>query len=59
MDRETLTKITEPFFTTKTTGTGLGVTISSEIIHLHKGSIHYSSKEGIGTSVEIILPLSN
>lgn len=58
MNKETLHKIKEPFFTTKATGTGLGVTISSEIIRSHKGDIRYDSKEGIGTKVEIILPLS-
>ena len=38
-------------------GTGLGVTISSEIIRAHKGLMRYTSKEGIGTKVEIIIPL--
>lgn len=57
MSREVLARIKEPFFTTKSNGTGLGVTISHEVIQGHKGIIKYSSKEGLGTKVEIILPL--
>lgn len=57
MSREVVKKIKDPFFTTKMSGSGLGVTISSEIIRAHEGIIRYSSKENIGTKVEIILPL--
>lgn len=57
MSKEILSKIKEPFFTTKGTGTGLGITISNEIIKAHQGIIRYSSKENQGTKVEIILPL--
>ena len=57
MNKEVLSKIKEPFFTTKGTGTGLGVTISHEVIRVHGGIIRYHSKEGKGTRVEIILPL--
>lgn len=57
MSKETLSKIKEPFFTTKGTGTGLGITISNEIIKAHQGIIRYTSREEIGTKVEIILPL--
>lgn len=52
-----LNKIKEPFFTTKQRGTGLGVSLSSEIIEAHDGSIEYHSKEGIGTRVMITLPI--
>ena len=57
MSREELIRVKEPFFTTKNGGTGLGVTISHEVIQGHKGIIKYSSRENIGTKVEIILPL--
>lgn len=59
MSREVLARVKEPFFTTKGTGTGLGVTISQEVIQGHGGIIRYSSKQGHGTKVEIILPLNN
>lgn len=48
--------IFKEYYTTKSTGTGLGIPYSKEIIELHKGTIKYYSKENIGTRVEIILP---
>jgi len=57
MNTETLDRLTEMFFTTKKTGTGLGVALSNEIIKAHKGSIEYQSKENNGTKVIIKLPL--
>lgn len=59
MSKKELSKIKEPFFTTKGTGTGLGVTISNEVVRAHQGILRYSSKEGKGTKVEIILPLDS
>lgn len=55
--RENLAKIREPFFTTKTRGTGLGVPLSYEIIEAHNGKIIYDSKYGKGTTVTIKIPL--
>ncbi|MBQ2640216.1 MAG: HAMP domain-containing histidine kinase [Bacilli bacterium] len=57
MTKETLSRISEIFFTTKQNGTGLGVGLSKEIIKLHNGSINYKSKYGKGTSVLIKLPV--
>lgn len=57
MDSEIASKIYEPFYTTKPRGSGLGVSLSSEIINAHHGSIEYNSKVGLGTSVKITLPL--
>lgn len=48
--------IFKEYYTTKSTGTGLGIPYSKEIIELHNGTIKYYSKENIGTRVEIILP---
>ncbi len=55
MSSEVLKKFNEPFFTTKQNGTGLGTTLSAEIISAHGGKINYSSVENQGTTVEIIL----
>jgi len=52
-------KIKEPFYTTKKNGTGLGVSLSCEIIESHDGSISYFTKVNEGTKVVIELPLSN
>lgn len=55
MSAETLSKIKEPFFTTKPRGTGLGVPLSIEIVEAHGWEIEYSSKMGEGTLVGIII----
>ncbi|MFC1555414.1 ATP-binding protein, partial [candidate division KSB1 bacterium] len=57
MDKETLDKIFDPYFTTKKDGTGLGMPIIKRIIEEHKGDITVNSKPGEGTEVKIILPL--
>lgn len=56
MDKNTLERITEIFYTTKANGNGLGVVLSKEIIEMHKGSINYKSTKGKGTTVTITLP---
>lgn len=52
-----LKKIWTPFFTTKDTGTGLGLGIVKNIIEAHNGSITIINAEPKGTNVEIILPV--
>ena len=56
ISKENLEKISKIFYTTKENGTGLGVALSKEIIEQHRGSIHYSSILGKGTTVTIFLP---
>ena len=55
MDKESLDRCGETFFTTKPHGTGLGVGLSKEIIRLHNGTIVYESKKDQGTKVTITL----
>jgi two-component system sensor kinase FixL len=55
---EVLGKIFTPFFTTKSRGTGLGLPTAKRIIEAHGGSIALTSAAGIGTAVELSLPLS-
>lgn len=57
MSKELLNKIKEPFYTTKQRGTGLGVSLSDQIIKAHNGTLSYESKEGEYTKVTITLPL--
>lgn len=51
-----LEKIFVPYFTTKSTGTGLGLAMVKQIIENHKGKIDFSSTPGVGTTFNIILP---
>jgi two-component system, sporulation sensor kinase E len=53
--REFLDKIGQPFFTTKHTGTGLGIMVCQSIIDSHQGTMFIHSEEGKGTTVEIVL----
>ncbi len=57
--KEDLDKIFEPFYSTKTGGLGLGLSISKEIISQHKGRIHVLSEEGSPTTFVIRLPCKN
>ncbi len=54
-----LSKIFDPFFSTKERGTGLGLAIVHNIIKLHGGTIDIHSSEGEGTVCTITLPLWN
>jgi signal transduction histidine kinase len=52
-----LEKIFLPFYTTKTKGTGLGLALVHKIILLHNGGIDVESKEGVGTTFRVHLPM--
>jgi len=52
-----LNNIFDPFFTSKETGTGLGLTISHEIVVAHGGNIYFEKNEGKGTKCIITLPV--
>lgn len=54
---ENLSKLFEPFFSTKSKGTGLGLAICDKIIKDHNGNIIVESKEGEGSKFSIILPI--
>ena len=57
--QKVLDKIFQPFFTTKPTGqgTGLGLSLSYDIVKAHGGEIKVNTKENEGTDFSIILPL--
>lgn len=54
---EDMAKIGEPFFTTKENGNGLGIMICRRIVESHAGTFSIFSRQGEGTTVEILLPL--
>ena len=53
---EDISKVFEPYFSTKDTGTGLGLAIVKKAVDDHGGTISVASKEGSGTTFTIILP---
>jgi signal transduction histidine kinase len=53
-----LEEIFNPFFTTKTTGSGLGLSISNQIVQDHKGYIDVESQMGKGSSFFVNLPVN-
>jgi signal transduction histidine kinase len=55
MDKESVSKIFEPYFTSKAKGSGLGLTNTQNIILNHNGHIHIESEKGKGTSFTISL----
>jgi len=52
-------KMFDPFFTTRKSGTGLGLAVSHQIIEQHNGSFEVESFPGKGTTITIILPRYN
>jgi len=59
MDVETRRRIFEPFYTTKFTGRGLGLSAVLGIISAHKGALQLFSQPGKGTTFKIYLPIDS
>jgi signal transduction histidine kinase len=57
MRPEQLEKVWEPFYTTKASGTGLGLSVTQRIIREHGGIVDVQSEPGYGTTFVIRLPL--
>ena len=58
MDTEALARAFEPYFSTKATGTGLGLPIAKRNIELNGGTIAVTSERDRGTTVEVTLPVA-
>ena len=59
IETESISKIFDPFVTTKEMGVGLGLAISKRIIEDHRGELHVESSVSTGTSFTITLPVQN
>jgi len=57
MDKETIEKIFDPFYTTKVTGHGLGMSAILGIVRGHKGALKIYSEPGRGTTFKLLLPI--
>lgn len=57
ISREALTRIFQPFYTTRAHGIGLGLPITRRLVEDHHGSILVESRLGYGTTVSVRLPL--
>lgn len=57
IDSVTLARLGEPFFTTKTTGTGLGLAVVKAVARAHQGDVQLRSRPGRGTCAILTLPL--
>ncbi|WP_079204890.1 PAS domain-containing sensor histidine kinase [Pseudomonas sp. CC6-YY-74] len=57
IDSVTLARLGEPFFTTKTTGTGLGLAVVKAVARAHQGELQMRSRIARGTCALLILPL--
>jgi signal transduction histidine kinase len=58
MDPDALERAFEPYFSTKATGTGLGLPIAKRNVELTGGTIAISSERDRGTTVELTLPVA-
>ena len=58
MDADALARAFEPYFSTKASGTGLGLPIAKRNVELNAGTISISSERDRGTTVELLLPVA-
>src|SRR5581483_6350672 len=54
--KDQLSKVMDPFFTTKEKGTGLGLSVVYGIVKRHGGRVDIESEAGIGTTIAVVLP---
>jgi nitrogen fixation/metabolism regulation signal transduction histidine kinase len=58
MSADVLERVFTPYFTTRSNGTGLGLAIVQRIVEDHGGSIEVDSKEDVGTTLTVSLPIA-
>ena len=57
MEKKTIERIFEPFFSTKFIGRGMGMAVVFGIVKSNNGKLHVKSKPGEGTTIEVYLPV--
>jgi signal transduction histidine kinase len=56
VSQENLSRLFDPFFSTKSTGLGLGLAMTKRVIEDHGGKVDFQTEEGKGSTVTIFLP---
>lgn len=56
LDADQVSRVFEPYYTTKKTGSGLGLMIVHRIVNEHGGEVQFQSRKGSGTKVTVYLP---
>ena len=59
IDTDAVGRIFQPYFTTKSSGTGLGLAMTKKIIEFWGGTIRFETMPGRGTTFYITVPLAN
>jgi signal transduction histidine kinase len=59
VSRENLSKVFDPFFSTKETGLGLGLALTKRVIEEHSGKVDFQSMEGKGSTIIMSFPVSS
>jgi two-component system, NtrC family, nitrogen regulation sensor histidine kinase NtrY len=54
--KEDVSKVFTPYFTTKSTGTGIGLFLVKQIVENHNGTISFETKENKGTTFLLVIP---
>jgi signal transduction histidine kinase len=57
--KENISKLFDPFFSTKSTGLGLGLALTKRVVEEHSGKVDFQSVEGRGSTVTISFPVKN
>jgi signal transduction histidine kinase len=58
IDKADVQNVVKPFFSTKASGTGLGLPLVARVVAAHYGRLHIESEKGEGTTVRVRLPLA-
>ena len=59
VSRENLSKVFDPFFSTKETGLGLGLAMTRKVVEEHGGKVDFQSAEGKGSTITMSFPISS
>jgi two-component system sensor histidine kinase AtoS len=57
VSKENIQKLFDPFFSTKSTGLGLGLAMTKRVVEEHGGKVDFQSEERKGSTITISLPV--